>query len=450
MNDKARQTVLRAHLLDDAPPVVAAVSGGADSAALLHLLVQWGLSVTAVHIHHGIRGDEADRDADFVASLCARWQVPYVCHRVNVPELAAKTKRGVEETARQIRYELLEQEAARRNAVIATAHTLSDQTETVLLHMIRGTGSRGLCGMPYRRGRIIRPLLDCTRADVEAYCTANGLDYVQDSTNADCAYARNRLRNNAIPEMRMINPQLEKAIGRMCRQMRLQEDYMTSQAEALLDQAKLGNGYDAAMLNQAHPALRHTAWMALCRASGIVSDVAEHHVDALDALLSAGGAINLPGGIRLVCRKGVLTVDQPAETLQELPELRFPEFPDRLQWGARKFIFFAQQDENGKKVYKKSLYDSLDCDTISELKQFVWRSRRTGDVFQPAGRPRKTLKKLFNEAKIPVEQRSQRAVLEADGEIIWVEGFGASERAKAVPGAPRWIIKEECANHDES
>ncbi len=451
MKDKARQTVQRAHLLDDAQPVVAAVSGGADSVALLHLLVQWGVPVTAVHIHHGIRGAEADRDAAFVAALCEKWGVPSVIHHVNVPKRAAEAKRGLEETARQLRYELLMQEAESRGAVIATAHTLSDQTETVLLHLIRGTGSRGLCGIPYKRDRIIRPLLDCTRAEIEAYCAAHGLAYVQDSTNGDSTYARNRLRNSVIPEMKIINPRLEAATERLCRRMRLQEDYMEMQATGLLASARCADGVDAKLLRQAHPALRHTALRMLCREAQIVTDLAEQHIDAMDALLYTDGAVSLPGNGRAECRRGCLVIrPQPAEPPAELPEMVFDALPAELQWGERKFSFFIQKDEINKKVYKKSLSDELNYDTISTLKQFVWRSRRAGDVFQPAGRVRKTLKKLFNEAKIPVEQRAQRAILEADGEIIWIEGFGASERAKAVPGALRWIITEECENNDES
>ncbi|MBQ9083209.1 MAG: tRNA lysidine(34) synthetase TilS, partial [Clostridia bacterium] len=319
MNDKVRQTVLREHLLDNNPPVVAAVSGGADSVALLHLLVQWGVPVTAVHVHHGIRGAEADRDAAFVASLCERWAVSCVIHRADVPKLAAETKRGLEETARRIRYELLEQEAGPRRAVIATAHTLSDQTETVLLHLIRGTGSRGLCGIPYKRERIIRPLLDCTRAEIEAYCGEHGLAYVQDSTNADSTYARNRLQNIVIPEMKTINPRLEAAAERLCRRMRLQEDYMETQAAQLLESARCDDGFDTEVLRQAHPALRHTALRMLCREAQIVSDLAEHHIDAADELLTADGAVSLPGNGRAVCRSGRLTVRQQITEQPELP-----------------------------------------------------------------------------------------------------------------------------------
>lgn len=448
MKSKVHQTVIQQRLFSDGDAVVAAVSGGADSVAMLHLLhTVWHLSLTVVHVHHGIRTNgEADRDAAFVQQLCSQWGIPCIVHRTDIPALAAQRKQGIEETARQVRYRLLQQEAARRNAWIATAHTLSDQVETVLFHLARGTGSRGLCGIPYRRGMVVRPLLDCTRAEVEAYCAANGLTYIQDSTNSDCAYARNRLRNHVVPEMRMINPQLEQAFGRLCRQMSSQHEYMQSQAEHLLREARGESNYAADVLRRAPQALRRAALVQACRECGLETDLEEHHIVAMDRLMDEEGAVNLPGNFRAVLKNGRLVIQPPRGIPDLLPELVFERLPQQVQWGGRKFLLRAMKEENNDKVYKKSLFHGLNYDTIAKSKQFVWRSRRAGDHFHPAGRVNKSLKKLFNEAKVPIEQRGQRAILEADGQILWVEGFGASEAAKPTMDSLILNIVEENAN----
>lgn len=193
--------------------------------------------VAAAHLNHGLRGDEAERDEVFVHRLCAAWGVPLAVRREAVGRVAAERSLGVEEAGRAVRYAFLEEEAGRLEregggaVKIATAHTLSDSMETALLSMTRGCGPEGLQGVPPVRGRIVRPLIDCTRAEVEAFCAARGLEFVTDSTNSDCRYSRNRVRHRVVPELYRLNPRAEDAFARLFILLRRDEAHLESEAE---------------------------------------------------------------------------------------------------------------------------------------------------------------------------------------------------------------------------
>ena len=210
-------------LLQVGDRVIVALSGGADSVTLLHVLCGLrdaaDLTVAAVHVHHGLRGADADADEALCRRLCEQWDVPLSVHHIDVAAEAASAHETIEQTGRRLRYACLEREADKQNAKIATAHTASDQAETVLLHLTRGCGLHGLCGIPPRRGGVIRPLLTCSREQVEAYCAAQGLAFATDATNADVTYARNRVRHRVLPELTEINPRVGEALCRLSEQL---------------------------------------------------------------------------------------------------------------------------------------------------------------------------------------------------------------------------------------
>lgn len=428
--------------------IVLAVSGGADSMAMLYgMMLQRVYPLVVVHIHHGIRGEEADRDAEMVASWCASNEVDCRVYRICIPEIAARDKIGWEECGRRERYRLLEQTANEVGAAwIATAHTLSDQVETVLLNMTRGTGPAGLCGIPSVRGRIIRPMLECTREDVKAFCRANRIPYIEDSSNQDNTYSRNRVRNQAIPPLKSLNPQLEKAVLRMTRLVREEHEFVVQTAAQLCEAVKRSDGWDAMALYNAPPAVRDQALVQICASHGIVRDLSEKHISLLAHILRYGGEATLPGAIWAICEHGVLMFS-PDETRGVSAPMRLVVPSDAFEWDQRRFQFSLvsnENHENEQKIYKISLSDTLDYDTISKSGHLYLRSRREGDSFHQAGRGlKKAIKKLFNEAKIPVRQRDHVAILESDGRIAWVEGFGAAEWAKARPGEPAIRIKME-------
>lgn len=221
------------------PPrrVIAAVSGGADSMALLRILLalqtEWNITVEACHVNHGLRGAAADADEAFVRQECEKLHVPlYVFGAVK--ESCLPPKNAGEDWARRLRYGFFERLVAQRGAQIATAHTLTDQAETLLFRLARGTGVHGAAGIPVQRGPYLRPLLSLTRADTEAYCAAVGQPWVTDATNLTDAYARNRLRHHALPALETVNPAAQQNLGRFCEKMARADAYFVREARRLL------------------------------------------------------------------------------------------------------------------------------------------------------------------------------------------------------------------------
>ena len=287
--------------------VIAACSGGADSMALLLFLLRHRrtleIEVLATHVNHGIRGETARRDADFVADFCRRNGVELFLYDA-VQEGIEVPPRPSEDWARGLRYGWFDELAAREEAVIATAHTMSDQAETVLFRMARGTGLHGLTGIPPRRGCYVRPCLCLTRADTEAYCAALGQHYIRDETNDQDVYARNRIRHDAIPALQYANPAAERSIARLCRQMRALDDWLTGEAAALLQAATVPGGYDVTVLRRAEGPVLDAALHALVSP---VRDAEEKYISLLHFLVLKGeGAVQLTPDVNYKIQDGLL------------------------------------------------------------------------------------------------------------------------------------------------
>lgn len=208
------------HMIPPGSTVLCAVSGGADSVCLLHVLHSlqptYGFTLVAAHYNHGLRGEEADRDEHFVQNLCFQWNVPLTVGHGDVATEAQLQKQGIEETARKMRYDFLCKTAEKVGAErIATAHTLDDNAETILFNVIRGTGISGLSGIQPVSGPLIRPLLSCTRQDVEEYLTAQQLPHIEDSSNHDLSYTRNKLRLQVMPLLKDLNPKAAEHINQL-------------------------------------------------------------------------------------------------------------------------------------------------------------------------------------------------------------------------------------------
>ena len=213
LRERVFRYISEQHLIEQGDTVIAGVSGGADSVCLLFLLLdlkeRLQINVTVLHIEHGIRGERSRQDAHFVEELCKTHDIPFQVRSVNATEYAGEHKVTLEEAARILRYEAFAEVAATygdAHVKIAVAHHRDDQAETVLFQMARGSGLHGLGGMHPKRDRIIRPLLTCSRRDLELYLSENNLPYVTDETNQDNQYARNRIRNVILPELKEIQP----------------------------------------------------------------------------------------------------------------------------------------------------------------------------------------------------------------------------------------------------
>ncbi len=440
VREQALQMMREYRMLAPGEAVLVAVSGGADSLCLLHLLQSLretlGLrEVSAMHIHHGLRGAEADRDETHVRELCRAWDVPLIVRRADVAGEAAKSREGLEEAGRRVRYAFLEEQAALSAfpCKIATAHTLSDAAETVLLHLTRGCGLSGLAGIPPVRGRIIRPLLSCTRMEIEAYCEVHALSYVEDSTNTDITFTRNRLRHQVLPELRRLNPQIEQSLSRMMRLVSQDEAYLREQAQGALIAARLPDTqlptYDASALEVLPPAIRsRTLWQAAVDAG---ADPEARHVETLQALLRAGGACHLPGGVEARVNRGRLTFMRTAEQGAGEPFCIPIEPGGTYTFGDTRYhcrLLSAADFAEARKIYKNLLHFSLCYDILSG--NLIARQKLPGDRYHPVNRGGKTLKALYQEAGLTVRQRETLPVLCDEQGIVFVPGFGCDERVK--------------------
>jgi len=461
---KVQHTVEHFRMLTPGAAVVAAVSGGADSMALLSILCalreDYTLELAAAHVNHGLRGAEAQRDEDFVREICAEWGVALRVLHADIAKTAQETGEGIEACGRRIRYEFFA--SVRPGARIATAHTLSDRAETMLFNLSRGAGLRGLCATPAVRGDIIRPLLDCSREEIEAYCAENGIAYVEDSSNADIRFARNRVRHLIVPQMKALNPAFEAAAARCLEALETDEAYLREATERVLAEAQTGKGCRADLLSAAHPALRRRVLAILIeRATGLAADyriilsleklldcetsekraVEDAHpyregvvgdgvldVPLRKAERSSGKRIQIPGGIACL-RNGLLTFPQKQP---EIPPWRTELRPGLLETpGGTLAIREVHKNDLEKiqKIHKEFLASCVDYDKIIG-KAFI-RSRVAGDAIRLAGRGcTKSLKKLFQERGIPPEVRNGVAVLADEAGPLWLEGFGCAERCQ--------------------
>ena len=448
VKEQVQRTIKEYGMLDHASNVVVGVSGGADSMALLHILLSLsrethGPQILAAHVQHHLRGAEALEDEAYVRRICKEWDVPLFVHEVDVAALAERRKTGLEETGRQVRYAYLEEIAAGHAPCrIATAHNRKDNMETVLLHLTRGCGLKGAAGIPPVRGAIIRPLLFCSREDIEAYCREEGIAYRQDSTNGDVAYSRNRIRREVLPSLAQVNTGAEEAFLRFSLAARQDDDCLRELADALVETAKTEKHvYDTAPLRAAHPAVRTRALAEIVRREG--GGICEAgHVGRLEDLLEREGFQTLPSRLTACVRRGQLRFRSKPFHRGDGPAEAIPVEPGRTYEFCGKICAFSilslEEYDKEKKVNKNLLKTTIDYAMINH--SLTLRCRQRGDRYRPANRPVKTLKQLFNEAGIPVWDRPSVPVLCDEEGILWVAGFGCAARA-AVSESTQQVLR---------
>lgn len=410
-------------ILPDNGCILCAVSGGADSMYLLHRLYTMGCSVAAAHFNHGLRGAEADRDEEFVRCFCEENGIPFLSERADVAAFAEREHMGVEEAARLMRYAFLERAADALSAeVIATAHTADDNAETLLMHLVRGTGLHGLCGIPPVRGRIVRPMLDTTRAEVERYLRENGVPHAEDSTNADDAFLRNRIRHEVIPVLRRENPQFSEAVSRTAKLLRQDDAFLEKLAEDFLARNADERSVCASALC-AQP--RPVASRAIRRMVGAY--LTAEQTDAVLRTANCGGRMDASG--ICVARSGDRLFLNPVERAEI--RLRRIEVGDVLAIPEADLLVRCEKIDRIPPVVYKSLNTFyFQCANIYGT-IFV-DTRRSGDRLRLPGRGcSKTLKSLFQERGIPAWERPSVPVLRDEAGILGVYGIGPAERVAA-------------------
>ena len=427
MKDKALSVIERYQMLTNGATVVVALSGGADSIALVSFLnsikEDYNIKIIAAHINHGIRGEEAEKDEEFVKDYCHREKIELKILRTSIPDISKQTGESEEECGRRIRYEFFE--SIDKNAVIATAHTKSDNAETVVFNLTRGATLKGLCGIPEKRGKTIRPLIECSRADIEKYCLENGLSFVTDSTNNQTIYSRNRIRHNVIPELEKINPAFCDAVYRCTSSLKEDQNLLNSLAENTIQKAQINDGYDAVLIRKEHIAIRKRVIANLIFKNCKIYPQ-QKHIDMVDNILFLQGQIQICENCYIRVKNDV--IDFPNYNKKTFFwSVPFDDKNVNTPCGTIKTRLFCDFDYKTIKKNDKDVLDNF-VDYDKMIGCCIFRNRKQGDKFTPRGRNvTKSLKKLFNEAKIPVEKRNDIIILSSDDEIFWIEGFGASE-----------------------
>ena len=416
--------------------VAAAVSGGADSMALLRILLalagRLGVEVSACHVNHKLRGAAADADEAFVRAACARLGVPLTVCRAGEEGLPDAS--GGEAGARALRYACFARLHGAGIDRIATAHTVTDQAETLLFRLARGTGLHGAGGIRPARDFYVRPLLCLTRTEVEAYCRAAGQEWVTDETNLSDAYARNRLRHDALPALRQANAGAERNLARFCEKAARADAYFARAAGALLTGAAEAPGVWALEpLQKADPLVLEAAAHALVAPH---RDPEERYIRQVCRMVRQGsGAVQLRPDVRLRAGQGRLRRETPPpEGAAPLEASSFrPEKRTEYPLGGGKILRARVEkgsfQEKTQVVHKKDLKNVADYARITMLHPaLTLRSRLPGDTYRPAGRGvTKPLRKWMNEQAIPPAERDRLPLLADGSEVVWVCGAGFAE-----------------------
>lgn len=465
--------VAQTGMLGDCRRILAALSGGPDSVALLSLLARMrtgdaGFALEAVHVNHGIRGGEADRDEEFCVSLCAQLRIPLTVRRADVPALAKRGGLSLEEAAREARYAVFAQICREKPEIthVATAHHASDNAETVLLHMIRGSGGRGLSGIPPSRPlsadsavRLIRPLLCVDRADILRYLAAKELPFVSDSSNEDCRFARNALRHTILPLLHKMNPSVTQSLNRTAALAAQDEDYLQSGADAFLLKHGGGPFVPRRAFRILHPALRVRVLRSLFEKAG-GRGLSTIHLADMDELVRTAASpkfISLPGGLRLYADAEVFAVQ---DSISRLPkaDVTVRTEPLTLRTGLQQFdsLGFAVSVCSGERpdaevrkqlqnIYKLLINTAINFDKINGNLYLRFRSGNNAEDRYCYDGYTHTVKDALSAHKVPQMLRKSIPLFCDGSGILWIPGCRVCDSVRPVPGCRVLSICYACS-----
>ena len=448
LEQKALCALRQYSLFSQGDRIAVGVSGGADSVALLRFLAalrpQFGWDLVVCHIHHGLRGAEADRDECFVRALAEQLGLPCAVSRIDAAALALRDHISVEEAGRMARYAFFAQ-TAEEGGRIATAHTLDDSIETVLMNLVRGTGLRGLCGIPRIRGNIVRPLLDCTRAEVEDYLGTLGQPYCTDSTNLTDDYTRNRIRHDILPRLCALNPNFPGAMARMLPRLAAQQaltDCLAAQSAQQLHAAC--GGLSRQGLSALPEPVCDRLLLRLLEQNCLPVSAAA--VERMTETLRTGGKLDLAARSWFFVAQGDLAavIYAPPGGIPPVPvPLPQEETPVILPFSPQKSLKLTLCNKivaNTSEKFNISLLKyAIDCDKIKGYS--FMRTRRPGDTFI-VGKKQLSLGEAWAAAGIPALLRPALMVLADEQGVLWAEGIGSSSRAAVTENTKQYVIIE--------
>ena len=425
-------------LIPSGARVLCAVSGGGDSVCLLHLLSQWkNIEVRCAHFNHQLRGAESDQDEAFVRDLCQQWNIPLTVGRADVAAYAGAHSLSLEEAGRNLRYAFLEETAGAGGCThIATAHNADDNAETVLLNLIRGTGLRGLGGIPLSRGKIVRPLLQTTRGEILAYLAGNDLPHREDSSNSDQAYTRNKLRSQVMPLLRELNPKAVEHLGATAKQLAATDRYLEQAVQSYLSRFGVGEGQSSMpmhVLRRMPEPLRPYAILRLLDALPVGrKDFGAVHLEAVLSL-RPGGRVHLPHGVTAAWREDllVLTVADPPPPRMVLP------FGGTARWGIWTITLLDRPEGQGLALRACEELTVQPCPPGMRL------------TLSGANGPR-TVKRLCLDQGISLDERDALPAIFRGGKLAAVWPLGVNDAFAPREGEPICFIQIKHTEENET
>ena len=419
MNKTFIQTIEKYKLLQNGDKVIVALSGGADSVTLLDMLNSvkeiYNLTIYASHINHGLRGEEADRDENFCKILCKKYNTELFVKKADIKILAKEQKISEELCGRNVRYSYFEELSQNLSAKIATAHTASDNIETLLFNITRGSSVTGAGAITPKRGNIIRPLIMLTREDIEQYCEQNNLEYVTDSTNLTDDYTRNKIRHQVIPVLKQINPQLELSAFHFSESARETAEYINIQTDKAIENAKCEYGYNCkSLLNNSNAILKNAVSLICKKHSGITPEY--KHIELILEVLHNNGAVSIGNGYNAVSKQGILRIIGNVENENCNPI---------LLKGDTTFNNYTIKIDNSLSENKITLRTRNNTDKFTYFKRNIT----------------KPLRKVMNEMKIPSELRDNLILIAEDETVLWCELIGYSKQGEHYKKSNQLLIE---------
>jgi tRNA(Ile)-lysidine synthase len=424
-------------LLEPGVGVLAMLSGGADSVCLVHALRELigPRGMACVHVNHGLR-EGAAGDERFCVELCERLGL-----ELDVEPVEVADRGNLEARARDARYAAAERVRERRLLDrIATGHTSTDQVETVVYRLVSSPGRRALLGMNRRSGRLIRPLLDVTRAETREYCEEMGLEWREDETNLDRGFARNRLRLEVLPHLREIHPAADGNVLATAEQLREEAEVLDRIVGEVAGHVGAGGAVpsvDAARLRELEPALRRLLLRRLAEeAAGGPIPLRASQVREIEELAVRGGsaALDIGGGVRAVSEYGLLRFQRDAA--RGAPDPAILPVPGHCRFGD--WDLLCELSSGDAPLRQLGSTDEPVLDAAKLARKLTVRGWRDGDRMQPLGlRGSKSLQDLFTDAKVPRSLRHRLPVVESEGEIAWIAGVALSDLFKVTGATTR-------------
>lgn len=401
--------------------IITALSGGADSVCLLLVLNdlrdELKIKLSAVHVNHCLRGEESDRDEQFCRALCTRLQIPLICGRFDVNEEAARKKVSTELAARDVRYRFFRENSEGKK--IATAHNANDNAETVIFNLTRGTGTKGIAGIPPVRENIIRPLINVTRRQIEEYLKEKNQNYITDSTNLTDEYTRNLIRHNVIPVLEQINSSFFRTVSSDSENFRTDNSFIEAETEKTFRLCKTGPS-SLTGLSALHAAVRRRCIARLLDENNI--ETSSRRITDTERICLNGGKINLSGNIYAVSENDTLTVSEILPVDESDSRLCIP-----LSCGKHNFfgktVSVTIRENDGR--YSENAFDA---DRLSG-NAFI-RNRLPQDRIKLAGKNfTSSVKKLFSQ-KVDIKERSRICFIADEEGPVFIESIGISERVR--------------------